>query len=117
MIKLAKSEEDYVQCAEFLKKHDAFVLPSTVQFYIEGKSGDILSVAGYNREFGGCIEPLYSENKISALRMFYFMQGLIKGLGYKYIRARTIDESVANQLLTDGFTIYNHNHNEFIKEI
>jgi hypothetical protein len=114
MIKIAKTQEELDKCGEFLYTQNAFTLDGTVLFYIE-ETGKIVCAAGYNKEFGGCIEPLYSTSLLASYQMFYFMQGVIAGQGYKYIRARTTEEKVKNMLIRDGFKHYTQN--EYFKEL
>ena len=114
MIKIAKTEEELNRLRIYLDTKNAFILEGTVLFYIEDDK-KIVCVAGYNKDFGGTIEPLYSDSLIASYRMFYFMQGIIAGQGYRYIRARTTDEKVKNMLLRDGFIHYCEN--EYFKEL
>ena len=119
IIKLAKTQEEYKKCTDFLTRHKAPILANTILFYIEdiGNNGEqILCVAGYNKEFGGAIEPLYSDNLRATERMYDFMCGFIMGMGNMIIRARSEDEKVIH-LLTERLGFKHYNNNEYFKEI
>ena len=111
---IAKTEKEYQGCLDFLKGKNCYVIDGTILFYIKRKD-KIVCVAGFHKDFGGCIEPLESDDLLASYQLFYFMQGFITGQGYTSIRARTVSEKVKKVLLKSGFRIYTQN--EFIKEL
>lgn len=115
MIKLAKTEEDWKKCYEYLKSKGTPCIKGTILFFIE-KDG-IKGVAGYHRDYGASIEPLQAEHPIYAHKLFYFMQGFITGQGHNHIIARTNNKLAQSQLIKDGFYKWTDSIEEFFKEI
>ena len=105
MIKQVKTEEEYKKCIEFLSKWNLKTLPGTSLFYCDTEAG-IKAVAGWNKNLGCQIEPFASESIGESYKLFYFMLGLIKGLGYDYVTAQPIEKLLENQLISHGFQIY-----------
>lgn len=105
MIKQAKNETDYTRCIEFLGKWDLTILPDTALFYIEHDQ-KITAVSGWNVNLGAQIEPFASESVSDTYKLFYFMIGYIKGLGFKYVTAQPMADELQQQMLKIGFQVY-----------
>jgi hypothetical protein len=113
--KLAKTKEEYDRCNKFLTDKGSGAMNGTLFIYVEDSANNILAVAGYNQEFGGAIEPLYSDNKFATKDLFAYMRGFITARGHRFIRIRSVDDKVIEIIKELGFTFYNYN--EYIKEV
>ena len=97
MIKIANSIEEYKKCLEFLEKFNYKPLKYSILFYAEDK-GEIICVAGYHRDWGSMIEPMYSEESLRGVRageaMYRFMESFLRNIGHLIIRFKTENQNL-----------------------
>lgn len=97
MIKIANSIEEYKKCLTFLEKFNYKTLIYTVLFYAEDK-GEIICVAGYHRDWGSMIEPMYSEKSLRGVRagdeMYKFVSDYLKKIGHLIVRFKTENQNL-----------------------
>ena len=91
-IKLVENETDLARCLDFFKRVNINVLPYSTLFYIEDNN-EIVCSAGYHKDWGAMLEPMYSENSIRGIKagkeMYEFMELYFKLLGHSIIRFRS----------------------------
>ena len=105
MIELAKTNEQYKKCLEYLSVKGTNPMQGSILFFIEAE-GEIKACAGWHPDLGGTIEPLQSEHRIYTQHLGYFMMGFIIGKGYNHITCWTENEDWINILQKSGYSVW-----------
>lgn len=115
MIKVAERIEDYKRCLDFLKEFNYYPLKYSLLFYVE-KDNEIIAVAGYHRDYGSMIEPLYSKSIRASKELYEYMEDFLRKLGHIIVRQKTEEGKVAKALIKHkGYKLQNSNY--LIKEL
>jgi hypothetical protein len=115
MIKIAKTEEEYKRCWNYLNDKNSCPLKTATLYYVE-VNGEIKACAGWSIDTGSQIEPMQAEDNISAYKLFYFMQGLIIGKGYSMVRIILTNDKVISNIKKEGYELWSGFIKEYKKE-
>ena len=123
MIQLAKDNETYIRCCDYLQSKSTPCLKGTWLFYIESENepvNEIKAVAGWSADFGCAIEPLQSESAVYTKSIGIFMEGFITGKGYTHITCWTSKKEWQDILIKLGYKVWSGQDSvlkQFIKEV
>ena len=112
---IADRIEKYTECLKFLEEFNYKPLKYTLLFYEENENG-IQAVAGYHRDYGSMIEPLYSKNLRYSRKLYDEVENFLRELGHIIVRTKTEDNKVAKALIKHkGYKLTNEIY--LIKEL
>lgn len=117
IVEVANTPLKYKECLKFLEGFEYKTLLYTVLFFVKNESDKIVCVAGYHKDYGSMIEPMYSKSNKASLLMYEFMIEYLKSLGHLIVRFKTKNEKLIKIMKTKFQFVECDKQNYLVKEL
>lgn len=122
MVKKANTDEQRDRCREYLREQK-LESPTDCFLYIDGPEGNITGVCGItigicDHYKMGYVEPFYTDNNISSLKLYCAAEGFLLGCNCKYSVVGCEENMINERMYTElGYKKWSSNFNQYIKNI
>lgn len=122
MIKKANTDEDRDRCREYLRAQrlespsDCFLFTENPDGVITGACGITIGICDNYKM--GYVEPFYTDNNVTSLKLYCAAEGFLLGKGCKYSLVGCEENKINEKMYIElGYRQWSKNFNQYIKNI